>query len=185
MWEIRPPLSSLDLPLEILVIVALSSANKEETNTQTYNQLAATDSIPVSCPRIQCVFVLVFSAWVWTSICLYKYLTVGEPRTQMPRVLGLRVYMFFLIKLGIRYLTAESYYDLLPILSLDIRSTYNRVAGKIAIANLGGPIKRKIKWEERKENKIFFNFLYVKNILGICGYIGWSFSDISTRIPNF
>ena len=64
MWEIRPPLSSLDLPLEILVIVALSSANKEETNTQTYNQLAATDSIPVSCPRIQCVFVLVFSAWV-------------------------------------------------------------------------------------------------------------------------
>ena len=53
--------------------------------------------------------------------------------------------MFFLIKLGIRYLTAESYYDLLPILSLDIRSTYNRVAGKIAIANLGGPIKRKIK----------------------------------------
>ena len=43
----------------------------------------------------------------------------------MPRVLGLRVYMFFLIKLGIRYLTAESYYDLLPILSLDIRSTYN------------------------------------------------------------
>ena len=90
----------------------------------------------------------------------------------MPRVLGLRVYMFFLIKLGIRYLTAESYYDLLPILSLDIRSTYNRVAGKIAIANLGGPIKRKIKCEQRKENKIFFNFLYVKNILGIWGYIG-------------
>ena len=64
MWEIRPPLSSLDLPLEILVIVALSSANKEETNTQTYNQLATTDSIPVSCPRIQSVFVLVSPAWV-------------------------------------------------------------------------------------------------------------------------
>ena len=64
MWEIRPPLSSLDLPLEILVIVALSCANKGETNTQTYNQLVTTDSIPVSCPRIQRVFVLVFSAWV-------------------------------------------------------------------------------------------------------------------------
>ena len=47
-----------------IVIVALSCANKEETNTQTYNQLVTTYSIPVSCPRIQRVFVLVFSAWV-------------------------------------------------------------------------------------------------------------------------
>ena len=32
---------------------------------------------------------------------------------------------------------------------------YNRLACKIAIANLGGPVQRKIKWKERKGRKLF------------------------------
>ena len=38
---------------------------------------------------------------------------------------------------------------------------YNRLARKIAIANLGGPVKRKINWKEKKgkekEGKLQFN----------------------------
>ena len=34
---------------------------------------------------------------------------------------------------------------------------YNRLARKIAIANLGGPVKRKINWKEKeKEGKLQF-----------------------------
>ena len=32
---------------------------------------------------------------------------------------------------------------------------YNRLARKIAIANLGEPVKRKLKWNERKGRKLF------------------------------
>ena len=37
---------------------------------------------------------------------------------------------------------------------------YNRLARKIAIANLGGPVKRKINWKEKKgkERKENYNF---------------------------
>ena len=37
---------------------------------------------------------------------------------------------------------------------------YNRLARKIAISNLGGPVKRKINWKEKKgkERKENYNF---------------------------
>ena len=45
---------------------------------------------------------------------------------------------------------------------------YNRLARKIAIANLGGPIKRKINWKEKKgkekEGKLQFK-VTINNIL--------------------
>ena len=34
----------------------------------------------------------------------------------------------------------------------DKKIDYNRLARKIAIANLGGPVKRKVEWKERKGN---------------------------------
>ena len=37
---------------------------------------------------------------------------------------------------------------------------YNRLAHKIAIANLGGPVKRKIQWKESKENMLSYNNSY-------------------------
>ena len=37
----------------------------------------------------------------------------------------------------------------------DKKIDYNRLAHKIAIANLAGPVKRKIKSKERKGRKIF------------------------------
>ena len=37
---------------------------------------------------------------------------------------------------------------------------YNRLAHKIAIANLGGPVKRKIKWKKKKGNILSYNNLY-------------------------
>ena len=45
-------------------------------------------------------------------------------------------------------------------LYLTKNSNYNRLARKIVIANLGGPVKRRIKWKERKENILSYNNSY-------------------------